>query len=89
MVREEIIILLPHTVRYAFLSATIPDAMQFAEWICKSHNQSSIPTFGSFHCNTTYSVPVEIVFLLLQTKQNEKGDFRGKGRGKYILQNQG
>lgn len=39
VVWEETIILLPHTVRYDFLSATIPNAMQFAEWICKSHDQ--------------------------------------------------
>lgn len=31
--------MLPHAVRYVFLSATIPNAMQFAEWICKIHEQ--------------------------------------------------
>ena len=39
VVWEETIILLPHKVRYVFLSATIPNAMQFAEWITKSHGQ--------------------------------------------------
>lgn len=39
VVWEETIILLPDKVRYVFLSATIPNAMQFAEWICKTHNQ--------------------------------------------------
>ncbi|OBZ78288.1 ATP-dependent RNA helicase mtr4 [Grifola frondosa] len=42
VVWEETIILLPHTVRYVFLSATIPNAMQFAEWICKSH-ETALP----------------------------------------------
>lgn len=36
---EESIILLPNAVRYVFLSATIPNAMEFAEWICKIHEQ--------------------------------------------------
>ncbi len=39
VVWEETIILLPDKVRYVFLSATIPNAMQFAEWICKIHVQ--------------------------------------------------
>ncbi|KAJ5907826.1 hypothetical protein N7495_000508 [Penicillium taxi] len=39
VVWEETLILLPNKVRYVFLSATIPNAMQFAEWICKIHEQ--------------------------------------------------
>ncbi|TID17196.1 hypothetical protein CANINC_004055 [Pichia inconspicua] len=39
VVWEETIILLPDNVRHVFLSATIPNAMEFAEWICKIHNQ--------------------------------------------------
>jgi ATP-dependent RNA helicase DOB1 len=39
VVWEETIILLPDKVRYVFLSATIPNAMQFAEWVTKMHNQ--------------------------------------------------
>ncbi|SCU98406.1 LADA_0H12816g1_1 [Lachancea dasiensis] len=39
VVWEETIILLPDKVRYVFLSATIPNAMEFAEWICKIHSQ--------------------------------------------------
>ncbi|KAL6714871.1 ATP-dependent RNA helicase mtr4 [Lecanora helva] len=39
VVWEETIILLPDKVRYVFLSATIPNAMQFAEWITKTHAQ--------------------------------------------------
>lgn len=36
---EETIILLPDNVHYVFLSATIPNARQFAEWICHLHKQ--------------------------------------------------
>lgn len=39
VVWEETIILLPDKVHYVFLSATIPNAMEFAEWICKIHVQ--------------------------------------------------
>ncbi|KAL1920074.1 uncharacterized protein VTP21DRAFT_1220 [Calcarisporiella thermophila] len=39
VVWEETIILLPHKVHYVFLSATIPNSMEFAEWICKIHEQ--------------------------------------------------
>ncbi|KAM0755249.1 antiviral helicase [Meredithblackwellia eburnea MCA 4105] len=39
VVWEETIILLPHKVHYVFLSATIPNAMEFAEWICVTHSQ--------------------------------------------------
>lgn len=37
---EETIILLPDTVHYVFLSATIPNARQFAEWISHLHHQT-------------------------------------------------
>ncbi|KRX97320.1 Superkiller viralicidic activity 2-like 2 [Trichinella pseudospiralis] len=40
VVWEESIILLPDNVRYIFLSATIPNASQFAEWITFLHKQN-------------------------------------------------
>ena len=39
VVWEESIILLPHRVRFVFLSATIPNASQFANWIAEIHHQ--------------------------------------------------
>ena len=39
VVWEESIILLPHKVRFVFLSATIPNASQFADWIAEIHLQ--------------------------------------------------
>jgi ATP-dependent RNA helicase DOB1 len=39
VVWEESIILLPHRVRFVFLSATIPNATQFADWIAEIHHQ--------------------------------------------------
>ncbi|KAF0989817.1 hypothetical protein HZS_1505, partial [Henneguya salminicola] len=40
VVWEETIIMLPDNVRYVFLSATIPNARQFAEWVAVTHSQS-------------------------------------------------
>ena len=34
---EESIILAPKTARFAFLSATIPNAREFADWVAKTH----------------------------------------------------
>ena len=39
VVWEETIILLPHNVHHVFLSATIPNALQFARWVCETHKQ--------------------------------------------------
>ena len=48
VVWEETIILLPDKVRYVFLSATIPNAMQFAEWITKKHDQPCHVVYTDF-----------------------------------------
>ncbi|KAH9510632.1 Exosome RNA helicase MTR4 [Dermatophagoides farinae] len=45
---EETIILLPDTVHYVFLSATIPNARQFAEWIAYLHHQSCHIVYTDF-----------------------------------------
>ncbi|KAK5644373.1 hypothetical protein RI129_005673 [Pyrocoelia pectoralis] len=39
VVWEETLILLPHNVRFVFLSATIPNARQFVEWVAHLHQQ--------------------------------------------------
>ena len=39
VVWEETIILLPDNVHFVFLSATIPNARQFAEWVAHLHKQ--------------------------------------------------
>merc|ERR550514_1765181 len=46
VVWEESIILLPDSVRLVFLSATIPNAREFAEWICRIKHQP---------CNVVYT----------------------------------
>ena len=39
VVWEETMILLPDNVHYVFLSATIPNSIQFARWIAELHQQ--------------------------------------------------
>ncbi len=46
VVWEETIILVPSTVKYVFLSATIQNAREFAQWICKIKGQP---------CNVVYT----------------------------------
>ncbi|TFK65981.1 antiviral helicase [Pluteus cervinus] len=76
VVWEETIILLPHSVRYVFLSATIPNAKQFAEWICKSHEQPCHVVYTDFRPTPLqhYLFPAggEGIYLVV----NEKGEFR-------------
>lgn len=48
VVWEETIILLPDKVHYVFLSATIPNAMEFAEWIVKIHMQPCHVVYTDF-----------------------------------------
>eukprot|EP00966_Prymnesium_polylepis_P011755 270340-Prymnesium_polylepis.1 len=39
VVWEEVMILLPRSVRYVMLSATVPNALEFAQWIASLHLQ--------------------------------------------------
>ncbi|PFH51650.1 hypothetical protein AMATHDRAFT_58791 [Amanita thiersii Skay4041] len=76
VVWEETIILLPHSIRYVFLSATIPNAMQFAEWISKSHEQPCHVVYTDFRPTPLqhYLFPAggEGIYLVV----NEKGEFK-------------
>ncbi len=73
---EETIILLPDKVRYVFLSATIPNAMQFAEWITKTHNQPCHVVYTDFR-----PTPLQHYFFPagsdgIHLVVDEKGTFR-------------
>ena len=76
VVWEETIILLPHTVHYVFLSATIPNAKEFAEWVCKTHEQPCHVVYTNFRPTPLqhYLFPVggEGIYLVV----NEKSEFR-------------
>lgn len=76
VVWEETIILLPDKVRYVFLSATIPNAFQFAEWIAKIHRQACHVVYTDFRPTPlqNYFFPAggDGIFLIV----DEKGNFR-------------
>lgn len=76
VVWEETIILLPDKVRYVFLSATIPNAFQFAEWIAKIHRQACHVVYTDFRPTPlqNYFFPSggSGIFLVV----DEKGVFR-------------
>lgn len=76
VVWEETIILLPDKVRYVFLSATIPNAMQFAEWIVGMHHQPCHVVYTNYRPTPLqhYFFPAggEGMHLIV----DEKGDFR-------------
>jgi ATP-dependent RNA helicase DOB1 len=76
VVWEETIILLPDKVRYVFLSATIPNAMQFAEWITKTHQQPCHIVYTDFRPtplqNYFFPAGADGIHLIV----DEKGNFR-------------
>eukprot|EP00934_Nitzschia_sp_Nitz4_P002466 Nitzschia sp. Nitz4//scaffold128_size63911//11221//14941//NITZ4_006214-RA/size63911-snap-gene-0.67-mRNA-1//-1//CDS//3329534817//2456//frame0 len=76
VVWEESIILLPHRVRFVFLSATIPNAAQFADWICEIHHQPCHVLYTNFR-----PVPLQHYIFPqggegLHLVVDEKGKFR-------------
>ena len=73
---EETIILLPAQCHYVFLSATIPNAMEFAEWVCKNKEQPCHIVYTDFRPTPLqhYLFPSggEGIYLVV----DEKGQFR-------------
>ncbi|CAH8619962.1 unnamed protein product [Schistosoma intercalatum] len=78
VVWEETIVLLPDHVRYVFLSATIPNARQFAEWIAHLHHQPC-------HVVSSDCRPVPLRHYLYPV--GSEGLFLVLDEGKYLEQN--
>jgi ATP-dependent RNA helicase DOB1 len=78
VVWEETIILLPHKVRYVFLSATIPNSMEFAEWICQTHEQPCHVVYTDFRPTPLqhYLFPAgsEGIYLVVDERSNFRED---------------
>eukprot|EP01127_Copromyxa_protea_P006579 TRINITY_DN1654_c0_g1_i1.p1 TRINITY_DN1654_c0_g1~~TRINITY_DN1654_c0_g1_i1.p1 ORF type:complete len:998 (+),score=244.39 TRINITY_DN1654_c0_g1_i1:24-3017(+) len=76
VVWEETIILLPDTIKFVFLSATIPNAREFASWIAKIHNQPCHVVYTDYRPVPLqhYIFPAEGTGLHLVV--DEKGVFR-------------
>ena len=70
VVWEETIILLPDKVRYVFLSATIPNASQFAQWICELHHQVSHTTVMKIQTFESKTIGVNHVRMYVQYIQH-------------------
>ena len=64
VVWEESIILAPQSVRFAFLSATIPNAREFADWVAKIHGSPChvVYTGGRLCCSVAAAAvcPVQL-----------------------------
>jgi len=84
VVWEETIILLPDKVRYVFLSATIPNAFQFAEWIAKIHRQACHVVYTDFRPTPlqNYFFPAGGDGILLIV--DEKGNFKEENFAKSM-----
>lgn len=84
VVWEETIILLPNVVKYAFLSATIPNAKEFAQWICKIKNQPCNIVYTDYRPvplqHYVYSSGSEGIFLVV----DDKGNFREENFSKAL-----
>src|SRR5277367_1494255 len=76
VVWEETIILLPDKCRFVFLSATIPNATEFACWIAKVHRQPCNVVYTDFRPTPLqhYLFPSQADGLFLCV--DEKGQFR-------------
>jgi len=76
VVWEESIVLLPHRVRFVFLSATIPNASEFATWVARVHSQPCHVVYTGYRPTPLqhYMFPSggEGVFLIV----DEKGNFK-------------
>lgn len=68
VVWEETIVCLPHVCRMVFLSATLSNAQEFAEWVASLHNQP---------CHVVYTdyrpTPLEHFGLPCQTSDKKRG----------------
>merc|ERR550514_939057 len=76
VVWEEVIILLPDHVKMVFLSATIPNATEFAEWICRVKHQPCNVVYTDYRPvplqHYVYPAGGEGVYLIM----DEKGTFK-------------
>ena len=80
---EEVIILLPKTVRLVMLSATVPNHIEFADWVGRTR-QSIV------HVLSTYKRPVPLEYAILAgdkefnlVRQGER-EFRAAGYKQYV-----
>lgn len=84
VVWEESIILAPETARFAFLSATIPNAREFADWIATTHKSPCHVVYTDYRPTPLqhflYPVGADGLFLVV----DERGRFREDSFSKAV-----
>lgn len=86
VVWEESIVMLPSQVRFVFLSATIPNATEFAAWVAKVHRQPCNVVYTDYRPTPLqhYMFPAQGDGLHLVV--DEKGEFRADNFQKVVAQ---
>ena len=86
VVWEESIVMLPSQVRFVFLSATIPNATEFAAWVAKVHRQPCNVVYTDYRPTPLqhYMFPAQGDGLHLVV--DEKGEFRVDNFQKVVAQ---
>ena len=78
VVWEESIILLPHKVRFVFLSATIPNAKEFVGWVSKLHSQPCHVVYTDYRPvplqHFVYPAGADGLYLVVDDKSRFKED---------------
>ncbi|XP_076973266.1 exosome RNA helicase MTR4 isoform X1 [Tamandua tetradactyla] len=85
VVWEETIILLPDNVHYVFLSATIPNARQFAEWICHLHKQDRNPVDLLKELDQSAAVPCHVIYTDYRPTPLQHYIFPAGGDGLHLV----
>ncbi len=89
VVWEESIILLPHKVRFVFLSATIPNAKQFVSWIATIHHQICHVVYTNYRPTPLQHYIFAAGSDGLNLVVDEKGNFREKNFQRAMASLQG
>ncbi|KNE69001.1 hypothetical protein AMAG_13876 [Allomyces macrogynus ATCC 38327] len=76
VVWEETLILLPPSVKFVFLSATIPNAKQFAQWIAKIHHQPCHVVYTDYRPTPLQHYVFPAAAAGIHLVVDEKGTFR-------------
>lgn len=84
VVWEETLILLPDKVRFVFLSATIPNAREFACWVAKLHNQPCNVVYTDYRPTPLQHYVFPVGGAGLYQVLDEKGVFREQNFQKAV-----
>jgi ATP-dependent RNA helicase DOB1 len=93
VVWEESIILAPKSTRFAFLSATLPNARDFAEWIANTHSSPCHVVYTDYRPTPLqhflYPAGSQGIFLVVDDKNTFREDAFSKAIGALDEENDG